>query len=147
MRRRVLTLGMSAALLALALVGCAGEGDYVKRLHSPLAQERLQAILWLAKHGSEKVLPNLIDSLMDEDPTVRWAAAETLKERTGETLGYDAADPESRRGEATGRWKEWWKEHEKGQVPKPEGPVEQRTGGQQGEVTPGPGRSQQRTRA
>jgi hypothetical protein len=145
MGRRVVSLGM-AGWLAAALVGCAGESAYVKQLRSPLPQERFQAVVWLARHGSEKAVPNLIEGLMDEDPSVRWAVFETLKDRTGETMGYRPEDPEGRRSEAAGRWKEWWEKSHGGPVPKPEKPQEpqERPGGEgapgkHGEVTPAEG--------
>ena len=136
MRHQVVTLATAAGLLALLLVGCASEGACVTQLRSPLPQERFQAIVWLARHGSEKVLPNLIDLLMDEDPSVRWAAFSALSERTGETLGYRPEDPKGRRLEATTRWKEWWKKQQEGTVVELEAPGEAGTPGRQGEVTP-----------
>jgi hypothetical protein len=125
-----------AGWLAAALVGCAGESAYVKQLRSPLPQERFQAVLWLAGHGSEKVLPRLIEALMDEDVSVRWAAFEGLKDRTGETMGYRPEDLEGPRTEAAGRWKEWWGQSHGGPVPKPQEPQQpqQEPGG---EGTPG----------
>jgi len=145
MGHRVITLGM-AAWLAAALVGCAGESAYVTRLRSPLPQERFQAVLWLAQHGSEKVLPDLIVALMDEDPSVRWAAFETLRERTGETLGYRPGDPEGRRFEAARRWEEWWKERQGGPASQQEEPGKpqkepegESTPGREGAVTPAEG--------
>jgi len=134
-------LGM-AGWLAAAFVGCAGESAYVKQLRSPLPQERFEAVLWLAQHGSEKLVPNLIEALMDDDLSVRWAALQTLKDRTGETMGYRPGDPEGQRFEAVGRWEEWWKKHggpvpklEKPQQPQ-EGPAGEETPGQHGAVTP-----------
>jgi hypothetical protein len=136
MRHRVVTLGVAVGLLAVVLVGCASEGSSVKQLQSVLPQERFQAVIWLARHGSEKVLPNFIDLLMDEDPSVRWAAFSALKDRTGETLGYRPEDPEGRRLAATGRWKEWWQKRQEGTVIELQEPEEKGTPGQQGGVPP-----------
>ena len=98
-----------ASVLA-ALSGCGGESAEVRRLGSPVAQERFEAVLWLAEYGSEAANEALIDSLGDEDPSVRWAAFQGLRQRTGETFGYRPGDPELSRLEAVECWRRWWEE-------------------------------------
>jgi len=101
---------LAAALLMATLSGCGGESAQVRRLGSPVAQERFQALLWLAEKGSDAAVPAFIESLKDEDPSVRWAAIEALRERTGKTFDYRPQDPEPRRAKAAERWQRWWEE-------------------------------------
>jgi hypothetical protein len=91
----------------MVLTGCTSEAGQIKQLDSPVPQERLQAVRWLADNGSRGSLASLVDALDDRDAAVRWAAAEALRDRTGETFGYRAGDPEARRREAISRWRRW----------------------------------------
>ena len=111
---RYTSTALVVALLMAALSGCGGESAQVRRLGSPVAQERFQALHWLAEHGSEAAVPAFIDSLRDEDPSVRWAAIQALRERTGETFDYRPEDPEPRRAKAAERWQRWWEETQGG---------------------------------
>jgi len=115
---RIPTLGalVVGSLLAVALGGCGGQSEQVRRLYSAVPQERFEAIRWLARHGSEDVLPSLIASLEDEDPSVRWAAIHALRDRTGENFGYRPEDREHRRLQAAGRWRHWWERTHNGQA-------------------------------
>ncbi len=106
--RRGLRWAALASVVALAVGGCAGEAEQIRRLSSPVPQYRFDAAIWLAGHGSEASLPALIDGLEDRDPSVRWAVVQALRERTGERFGYQPGDPEPRRLEAVERWRNWW---------------------------------------
>ena len=112
--RRTAT-ALTAALVAAALSSCGGEAAQVRRLDSPVAQERFQAALWLAEHDCDAALPSLIASLEDKDPSVRWVAIQALRERAGETFGYRPGDSEPRRAKAVERWRGWWEETQGGQ--------------------------------
>jgi len=100
-----------AAVVVAGLGGCSGESEQVRRLKdSPAPLERFQAARWLARHGSDDALSHLIDSLMDEDGAVCWAAFQGLRERTGKTFDYRPGDLEADRLKAAERWRDWWDE-------------------------------------
>jgi len=120
-----------AVLLLVGLAGCADEAEQVRRLCSPVPQERFDAVIWLAEHGSEARLPRLIKRREDEDPSVRWAACQALKERTGETFDYRPGDPEPRRLEAVKEWRDWWHKQSGAEV------GERTAGGADSEATKG----------
>jgi hypothetical protein len=91
----------------MVLTGCSAESGQIRQLKSSVPQERLQAVRWLARHGSPGSLNALVEVLDDRDGAVRWAAAEALRERTGQSFGYQAGDTPQRRQEAIARWRQW----------------------------------------
>lgn len=51
--------------------------------------------------------PELVRLLSSDDPVVRLVASRTLEDLTGQTMGYNHADPEWKRREAIQRWVAW----------------------------------------
>jgi len=94
-------------VLATGLVvgGCAppaSEGGF----DSPTPGAKLYAIMDAARRGDRSAIPQLVEQLNSDDPLVRFAAAQTLEELTGETYGYDYADDPVQRRRAIGKWRE-----------------------------------------
>ena len=59
-------------------------------------------------------VPQLITMLNSQDPAERMIASDALKRLTGQTLGYDFADPEPVRYEAIARWRAWYLDRSSG---------------------------------
>ena len=130
MRREAVGVLVLGALSVGLLGGCTSESGQVRRLRSAVPQERFQAVLWLARHGSRDAVDPLIGSLQDEDPSVRWAAVHALRELTDQAFGYRPEAPEPRRREAIGRWSRWWAQNQ--------GTSAERVGGPGGQAQPPP---------
>lgn len=92
--------------LALALMGCSlppQQPDFssVDPIERSLALEA-------AARGNQSVnLRNVIQELESSDPAVRLFAIATLRNLTGQDLGYNPGDAESARTEAINRWWKW----------------------------------------
>lgn len=116
---RSATGALVAAVLVAGLGGCSSESEQVRRLKdSPAPLERFEAVRWLAEHGSDDALSHLIDSLMDEDGVVCWAAFHALRDRTGKTFDYQPGDLEPDRLKAAERWRDWWDQTHGGGTPR-----------------------------
>lgn len=74
---------------------------------SPDPTSRLAAISEAGKTGDKSAVPDLIEQLESNDPGARLLAIRSLERITGETLGYDYADPWWSRGNAVRRWRTW----------------------------------------
>lgn len=72
--------------------------------------ERTLAAANAARDRDEASIPHLIAMLDSEDPAQRMVAGDALERITGETQGFFFADPEPKRREAIGRWREWYLE-------------------------------------
>lgn len=71
---------------------------------SPSPNARLEAIVAASDATDEESLTQLVAQLDADDPAARVLAITALHKRTGETLGYRAADSDWRRREAFVRW-------------------------------------------
>jgi HEAT repeat protein len=67
---------------------------------SPLAVRQL-ALRTLGRRGSKEAASILIDHLQDDNELLRRAAAESLKDLSGQNFGTNAA-----------RWRSWWQRHQ-----------------------------------
>ena len=96
------------AALSLAFVlAAAGCFSTPTGFDSPDPNERVRAIIATPKQTDAEAIPRLIDQLYSTDPAARMLAAEALRERTGETLGYHHGAPEAERHVAAERWRVW----------------------------------------
>ena len=97
----------SLVFLLLTLAGClpVATPDF----HSAEPAARNAAIVESAANSRRNSIPDLITQLECDDPTTRLLAIRTLEQLTGQTLGYDYADPEVKREKAVRSWVEWWK--------------------------------------
>lgn len=94
---------MIVAGLATVWAGCAppaSEGGF----DSPSPGAKLYAILDAARTNDHSAIPQLVEQLDSDDPVVRMAAIDTLKQLTGETFGYRYYDDTWTRREAIRRW-------------------------------------------
>jgi HEAT repeat protein len=93
----------------LTLVGCARPAS--KGLMDEDPSFKIPAIKQAAETHDIRAIPQLIESLDDDDPAVRFYAIEALKRLTGETFGYRFYEDESQRRIAVGKWKDWLEKH------------------------------------
>ena len=105
----------------MGLSGCASAPE---GFESPEPAARLRAISKAAAERDTKAIPQLIDSLDNDDPVVRLAAIRALEDLTGETLGYDYAAPAWERNQQVTAWKDWYdKRSPRSTQPQAGGPV------------------------
>lgn len=90
-----------------ALCGCSSPpGGF----HSPEPAARLDAIFDADRARDRTAIPDLIESLSHDDPLVRMAAINALKDITGETRGYRYWDAEDERRKAAEAWVDWYRQ-------------------------------------
>lgn len=98
---------LAAAAAALAwLAGCAPsatEGGF----KNPAPGARVYAIESAVRDERRQQIPDIVECLRADDDLVRMMAIGALERMTGQTLGYDFADPLPLRLEGYRRWKEW----------------------------------------
>jgi HEAT repeats len=105
-------IGRGIAKLALLAAiaadwGCAHGPRNFQKVDSPVPLVRARAVGLGRRRDDAKVIPALVNRLDDQDPVVRLAAYEELRQRTGQDFGYVPwASPEERAG-AVGRWRAW----------------------------------------
>lgn len=96
-----------AAVAALGfLPGCAPsatEGGF----KNPAPGARVYAIESAVREERRQQIPDIVECLRADDDLVRMMAIGALERMTGQTLGYDFADPLPLRLEGYRRWKEW----------------------------------------
>lgn len=94
-------------VLALAVSGCS-QPVMRASFEDATPAERTLAAANAARDRDEASIPHLIAMLDSEDPAQRMVAGDALERITGETQGFFFADPEPKRREAIGRWREWY---------------------------------------
>jgi len=100
--------GAYAASCVASMLACAGCIPPEPRgLDSPDPSARLAAISEAGVRGDEAAIPDLIEQLESNDPGARMLSIRALERITGQTLGYDHADPWWVRAPAVERWKRW----------------------------------------
>lgn len=65
---------------------------------------------WWNKHQEQHMIEWLIDALGHKDENLRGAAAEDLRQRTGEYFGFHHDLSKREREQAQQRWREWWRQ-------------------------------------
>jgi HEAT repeat protein len=104
-------------VLALALVSLLGSACASERprpiqpaddLHDPNPSVRSQAASEVARRGDQRLIPELIELLDDEDGAVRLVAGQALRELTGRDSGYRAYAPEPELRRQVEDWRAWW---------------------------------------
>ncbi len=99
----------SLCLLAAAIAaGCTQPALEPSFEHATPA-ERTMAATRAARTGDRASVPHLITMLGSDDPAQRMIAADALRRITGQTHGYDFADPPPARREAVERWAAWYR--------------------------------------
>jgi HEAT repeat protein len=79
----------------------------VANIQSADAGERILAIQAAGQAKDQSAVPLLVDRLEDEDDAVRFFAILALDRITGQRLGFDYAQPPSRRAAAVERWRRY----------------------------------------
>jgi len=95
-------------LLAISVVLLAGCGGRDISFNSKDPGGRIQAATEAAANNDQSAIPDLIEMLDSDDPAARFVAIGTLERFTGQTFGYDYADPEWERRQAVDRWVAWY---------------------------------------
>lgn len=88
----------------LLLVGCAS-GPPPRGFDDPDPAVRIRAIKHEVARGARADLPRLVRQLEDDDPAVRLAATEALRELTGETGGFAWYDEPAKQPRALDAWR------------------------------------------
>ena len=92
------------------LTGC---GDRFNRkmtlsdLESPNPTRRIMAIKWAGDNKILPAVPQLVDSLQNEDKSVRFYSIEALRRIVGTDHGYDYKTAPHLRAAAVKRWREF----------------------------------------
>ena len=95
----------------LFVAGCGnsqlGRQIQASDLEDPNPTVRILAIKRAGENKNTSVIPQLVDSLGDEDRSVRFYAIAALKEITGTDNGFDYKDSPELQAEAVERWRQW----------------------------------------
>lgn len=83
------------------------------KLADPAPEVRRAAALACAMRELRDMVPELIKLLEDKDAIVPPAARAALRELSGKDFGPSPSATARERAEALGRWREWWKGHER----------------------------------
>lgn len=95
--------------IILMLAGCGDPFDRkmgLSDLESPNPTVRIRAIKWAGDNKISPAVPQLVDSLQNEDKSVRFYAIEALRRIAGTNHGYDYKAAPNLRAEAVKRWRE-----------------------------------------
>jgi hypothetical protein len=112
--RRSGTWCMLAAAATMPACGTAAtEGGY----DSPVPAAKMHATLETARSGDGSDIAALVEQLDSDDAGVRSLAITTLRQLTGETLGYRHDDPIADRRAAVARWVEYVEARETAAAP------------------------------
>jgi HEAT repeat protein len=98
-----------AGLASLSFAGCGLAPKNFQRVTDPAPIVRARSVSLSEGLPEGRVVPALIDRLEDKDAVVRLAAAEELRQGTGQTFGFVPWSSEAERSQAVARWREWWK--------------------------------------
>ena len=97
------------AVTLLMLAGCGDSFDTkmeLSDLESPHPTVRIMAIKWAGDNKISSAVPYLIDSLQNEDKSVRFYSIEALRRITGTDHGYDYKSAPHLRAAAVKQWQE-----------------------------------------
>ncbi len=98
-------------LLVLAAAGCGPSGpELYQQFQDEDPAVRIKAIVQAGKLKDQKSVPYLVDRLTDSESDVRFFAIIALQKITGEDKGYKPWEPDAKRKEAVGRWRQYLEE-------------------------------------
>jgi HEAT repeat protein len=112
---------LSVLVCCLMLSGCGDSFDRqvgLADLENPNPTIRIMAIKWAGENKIKAAVPQLVDSLEDEDAAVRFYAIEGLRRITGTDNGYDYKTSAGERAASVKRWRKFlnteeWPEDER----------------------------------
>jgi hypothetical protein len=93
--------------VAILLVGCSQPALRPSFVNGT-PEERTMAAMDAVRTDDASKVPQLITMLDSEDPAERMIASDALFRLTGQSNGYNYADPEPLRSEAVARWRRWY---------------------------------------
>jgi len=88
-----------------------------QKLHSQVANDRVNAILGLRNLESKDVIPALIAMLSDPEAQVRQVAHFALQGLTGQEFRLSPRASRAKSARAAEQWHAWWREHGASFVP------------------------------
>ncbi len=88
-----------------------------KQLHSPRANDRVNAILGLRNLESKDTIPALLAMLKDPEAQVRQVANFALQSLTGHKVALSPTATREESEQAATSWHDWWGKHEANFVP------------------------------
>ncbi len=83
-----------------------GAGLY-QRLQGQDPDARIKAMVEAVRLKDQNAVPYIVESLGSGDAEVRFAAFMSLKDLTGQTMGYEIYQPRADREKAIKLWREW----------------------------------------
>jgi len=102
--------------LAVTAIGEFGDPECAPHLIPRLKDEdvfvRMATARILGEVGANSAIGDLIDTLDDEQNTVRQAAMLALRALTGESLKFDADEKPAVRQKRVKAWRDWWKKNQ-----------------------------------
>jgi hypothetical protein len=103
---RSLAIALGAAL-TLPCCGCGLKPHAFRKMQPTEPVVRARAVGQDRRQPDSQVVPALVARLEDEDPVVRLAANEELRQRTGRDFGYIPWASAEERAAAIARWRSW----------------------------------------
>ena len=95
-----------AVILMLAGCGIFERKFTLSDLKNPNPSVRIMAIKWAGDNKISAAVPQLVDSLQDEDKSVRFYSIEALRRITGTDHGFDYKAAPHLQAAAVKRWRE-----------------------------------------
>ena len=95
------------ACVGMAMLFLSGCGSPGRGLADPDASYKIPAIHDAVNDKDRAAEPQLVQALSNDDPAVRFYAAEGLRRLTGDSFGYRYYDNVVDRQPAIDRWKAW----------------------------------------
>jgi hypothetical protein len=93
-------------ILALSSVACRGARPK-PNVAAPEIDAKIPGMKRAGETRDRSALPQLVDSLNDDDPAVRLFAIAALKKFSGDRFGYEYYLDEEERKPSVARWREW----------------------------------------
>jgi hypothetical protein len=104
--RGILVRAAAVLVPMWALVACAPSATQ-GGFKNPAPGAQVYAIESAVRDERKQQIPEIVECLRSDDDLVRMMAIGALERMTGQTLGYDFADPLPLRLEGYRRWREW----------------------------------------
>jgi len=98
-------------IFALCSLGCQHK-QLAPNVAAPEIEAKIPGIKRAGETRDRSALPQLVDSLNDDDPAVRLFAIAALEKFTGDRFGYEYYLDEDQRKPAVARWRAWLKQEE-----------------------------------
>jgi hypothetical protein len=108
--------GLILILVACSSVACRGTRP-TPDVAAPEIDAKIPGIKRAGLSHDRAALPQLVESLNDDDPAVRMFAIVSLEKFSRDRFGYEYYLDEEQRKPSIARWREWLKEQQQQQQP------------------------------